>query len=116
MVNLLLTNSIKVNVPSSDASRLLTTGDDHEVQESTSGHPRRWIVVVAVRLRLERRGQHGLIEFRPNSADFREIQTIYGSAWIVFSHVRAVPFHGVRSACGLVPGRAPGYGRRLKNG
>jgi hypothetical protein len=70
MVNLLLTISIKVNVPISDMSRRETTGDDHEVQEST---PDPWSLVVAVRLRLERRRRHRLIEFRPFSADFSEV-------------------------------------------
>ena len=49
MVNKLLTNSIRVNVPFSDMSRRLTTGDDHEVQE---GSPDPWPLVVAVRFRL----------------------------------------------------------------
>ncbi len=49
MVNKLLTNSIRVNVPFSDLSRRMTTGDDHEVQE---GSPDPWSLVVAVRFRL----------------------------------------------------------------
>jgi hypothetical protein len=70
LVNLLLTTSIKVNVPVSDVSRLMTTGDDHEVQESASDP---WTLVVAVRPWLERRRRHWLIEFRPFSADFSGI-------------------------------------------
>jgi hypothetical protein len=62
LVNLLLTISIKVNVLVSDMSRHLTTGDDHEVQESASDP---WTLELALRLRLERRWRHGLIEFRP---------------------------------------------------
>ena len=52
MVNSLLTISIKVNVPVSDVSRLLTTGDDHEVQESEC-YP--WSLELAFRPWLERR-------------------------------------------------------------
>ena len=69
VVNLLLTILIKVNVLVSDTSRLLTTGDDHEVQESS---PDPWSLVVAVRLRLERRRRKRLIELRPFAADFSE--------------------------------------------
>jgi hypothetical protein len=69
LVNLLLTILIKVNVPVSDTSRLLTTGDDHEVQESS---PDPWSLVVAVWLRLERRRRKRLIEHRPLAADFSE--------------------------------------------
>jgi hypothetical protein len=69
VVNLLLTISIKVNVPVSDVSRLLTTGDDHEVQAS-SPDPRS--LVVAVRLWLERHRRLWLIEHRPSAADFCE--------------------------------------------
>jgi hypothetical protein len=69
MVNSLLTILIKVNVPVGDAIRLLTTGDDHEVQKSA---PDPWTLVLAVRLWLERRWRHRLTEFRPVPADFRE--------------------------------------------
>jgi hypothetical protein len=82
MVNSLLTILIKDNVPISGMSRRLTTGDDHEVQESA---PDPWTLVVAVRLWLERRRRHWLIEFRPISA---KNQTICDSARIVFSRLR----------------------------
>ena len=82
LVNLLLTILIKVNVPSRDMSRCWTTGDDYEVQESA---PDPGPLVLAVRLRLERRWQHRLNVIGLNWPISAEIQTIYDSAWIVFS-------------------------------
>jgi len=70
MVNLLLTISIKVNVLVSDTSRVLTTGDDHEVQESDCGP---WAPELAYGLRLERSWRQRLINsggFRPDFAEF----------------------------------------------
>jgi hypothetical protein len=67
LVNSLLTISIKVNVPLSDTSRVLTTGDDHEVQESDS-EP--WAAELADGLRLGCWRRQRLIEFRPFSAKF----------------------------------------------
>jgi hypothetical protein len=61
LVNTLLTISIKVNVPVSDVSRLLTTGDDHEEQESDSDP--RWPLVLAVRPWLEWGWRQRLIKF-----------------------------------------------------
>jgi len=81
LVNLLLTISIKVNLPSCGMSRIVTTGDDHEVQESDFCA---WSLVVAVRPWLERRRRHRLIEFRPLRPDFCGNLTICGSARIVF--------------------------------
>ena len=60
MVNPLLTISIKVNVPQCGTSRIVTTGDEHEVQK---GELDPWPLVVAFRLRLERRRRQRLIEF-----------------------------------------------------
>ena len=62
-------------------SRIVSTGDDHEVQK---GELDAWPLVVAVRPGLEWRRRHRLNEFRPFRPDFRGKLTIYGSAWIVF--------------------------------
>ena len=67
MVNLLLTISIKVNVPPCGMSRIVTTGDDHEVQKGEHD-PRP--LVLAVRPWLERCRRHWLNEFRPEKAGF----------------------------------------------
>ena len=69
MVNKLLTISIKVNVLVSGMSRIETTGDEHEVQESELDP---WPLVVAVRPWLERRRRQRLIEFRPFRPVFRQ--------------------------------------------
>jgi hypothetical protein len=61
LVNCLLTIPIKVNVPVIGASRRLTTGDDHEVQEGTSD-PR--ALELALRFRLGWRRQRRLSIFR----------------------------------------------------
>ncbi|RIX27060.1 hypothetical protein D3M59_10920 [Sphingomonas edaphi] len=60
LVNALLTISIKVNVPVIGASRRVTTGDDHEVQESA---PDPWALELAFRFWLGRRRQRRLIIF-----------------------------------------------------
>jgi hypothetical protein len=70
LVNSLLTNSIKVNIPVSDMSRVLTTGDDHEVQETDSGP---WPPELASGLRLGFNRRQRLIEFRPFSAEINAI-------------------------------------------
>ena len=84
MVNSLLTISIKVNVPISDMSRVVTTGDDHEVQKGEHGP---WASELASRLRLGFRRRQRLTEFRPFRPDFRGNLTICGSARIVFLHL-----------------------------
>jgi len=89
MVNSLLTISIKVNVPVSDMSRVVTTGDDHEVQK---GELDPGPLVVAVRPWLERCWRQRLIEFRPFRPDFRGKLTICGSAWIVFLRLNQSKF------------------------
>jgi hypothetical protein len=62
LVNVLLTISIRVNVPVIGMFCRVTTGDDHEVQES---EPYSWPLELAVRSWLERRGRQRLIELRP---------------------------------------------------
>jgi len=85
LVNSLLTISIKVNVPLCGMSRIVTTGDDHEVQESDFGT---WPLVVAVRPWLQRCRRNWLIEFRPFRPDFCGNLTVCGSARIVFLRLR----------------------------
>jgi hypothetical protein len=68
LVNLLLTISIKVNVPVSGMSRFETTGDDHEVQK---GERWPWAPELASGLWLGRRWRQRLIELRPFRPDFR---------------------------------------------
>jgi hypothetical protein len=85
MVNSLLTISIKVNVLVSDMSRTLTTGDDHEVQESDSWP---WAAELAYGLRLEWSRRQRLIDFRPHGRFSAKFQTICGSARIVFWRLR----------------------------
>jgi hypothetical protein len=70
LVNLLLTISIKVNLPVGDMSRILTTGDDHEVQK---GERWPWAPELASGLWLGRRWRQRLIGIRPNKPDFRRI-------------------------------------------
>jgi hypothetical protein len=65
-------------------SRFVTTGDEHEVQESELDP---WTLVVAVRPGLEWRWRQRLNEFRLKTPDFRGKLTICGSAWIVFLHL-----------------------------
>jgi hypothetical protein len=81
LVNSLLTISIKVNVPGCGMSRIVTTGDDHEVQKSELDP---WALVVAIRPWLERCWRNWLIEFRPFRPDFCGNLTICDSARIVF--------------------------------
>jgi hypothetical protein len=74
MVNSLLTISIKVNVPISDMSRVLTTGDDHEVQKGDCGP---WAPELASRLRLERSWRQRLSNsgrFRPDSSQLDDLR------------------------------------------
>jgi len=68
LVNLLLTISIKVNVPFCGMSRIVTTGDDHEEQESELDPGP---LVVAVRQRLERCRRQRLSDFRSLRPDYR---------------------------------------------
>ena len=70
LVNLLLTISIKVNLPVGGMSRIVTTGDDHEVQK---GELDPGPLVVAIRSWLERSRRQRLSEFRPLRPDFAEI-------------------------------------------
>jgi hypothetical protein len=67
LVNSLLTISIKVNIPVSDTSRVLTTGVNHEVQKGDCGP---WPPELADGLWLGRGWRQRLIEFRPFSAKF----------------------------------------------
>jgi hypothetical protein len=84
MVNLLLTNSIKVNIPVSGMSRHMTTGDYHE--EECSPDPR--ALELALRLRLGLRRLERLVEFPAVFGRlFTEYKTICGSARIVFCRV-----------------------------
>jgi len=82
-------------------SRIVTTGDDHEVQESDFCA---WSLVVAVRPWLERRRRHRLIEFRPPRPDFCGNLTICGSARIVFL---CLGYPSFNEAAALLPRQIP---------
>ena len=69
MVNGLITNFVRVNVLINGNLRRVTTGDDHEEQE-TDRYP--WPLVVAIRPWLERWRRQRLTEFRPFRPVFRQ--------------------------------------------